>query len=121
MEAQAYTHIIQIEYQNISTPKRMQGTTVPIAVGQKPTRTTLFMINRSPLCACCGVMCHVVMSVLRLFAITQQPSGVLESYTYWYVASGKEKPFGIVLALICGFEHYEMENVHKFGQLELIQ
>jgi hypothetical protein len=29
------THIIPVDYQNVSTPKRMQFTTAPITIGQK--------------------------------------------------------------------------------------
>jgi hypothetical protein len=64
--------------------------------------------------------CPVLLLVLRLFAITQQPPGVMGTYTYWHVAGGKEKPFKIVLDLICGFKHYKMENVPKIRHLELI-
>jgi len=61
------------------------------------------------------------MCVLRLFAITPQPSGIMGTYTYRHGGGDKEKPLKIVLGLIYRFQHYKNANVAKIGDLVLIQ
>jgi hypothetical protein len=62
-----------------------------------------------------------VLRVLLLFAITQQPSGVMGTYTYLRVVGNKEETLKTVLDLIYGFKCGKMENVPNIGHLELIQ
>ena len=79
MEAQADTYIILIEYQSISTPKRMVGTMVPIAVRQKTYQNNPFHDKLEPsLCMlwgdvpCCDMsfmdFCHNS-ATLRSFGV----------------------------------------------------
>ena len=55
--------------------------------------------------------------------ISQQLPGVMETYTYWHVASNKENPFKKVLGLIYRFKYYKMklrEVGHKNRKIELL-
>jgi hypothetical protein len=50
-------HIILVDYQNISTPKQMQFTTVSITVGQKSNKYNLLRDeSEAALCVFCPVV-----------------------------------------------------------------